>query len=387
MSSKKRVVYFEVTGKGTGSAVSLRAILDGLDRDKYEPVLWFGDYLQSNLWDNEQVYRIKTARLANYDFHPASWSLTWIKHFSVFLCRCVKDAFSVPLMLHRLRPSILHLNEGHGLTVGIYAKVMGIPVVWHIREAVCENWIGEIQDRIYAWAASRVITISDFVSSRVPYSSAQGKVVRLYNAVGEMPSYSDDDECGFVKKLGQPEVGLRVLLLGSIRRNKGYDFLAEVAALTKGQVLYVLAGGISSYPNEEQQFIIEKWAPLVAQGNAVFVGHVNARLAMQHVDLVVCPNRTTEPLGRTVLEAYRCGVPVIAVNRPAFNETVKDGDSGRLLELDSLEWANSLLELSQDPELLLRYKEGARRQSCYFDDEVYMKQVERIYGEVADDCK
>ena len=377
---KKKVVFFEITGKGTGSSNSLKAILSLLERDHFEVALWFGNKGNQAAWKNEVIYESKVGGLRNFDFFPACFQFFWIKHFLGFLAKSIRDIFCVPLILKRLAPDLLHLNSGHGLVVGIWAKLMGIPVVWHIRELVCENWIGRLQDRLYAYCSDQIIAISDVVASRLPYSSKCRKVVRMYNAVGPMPSVDADQVEVFRKELNLKNEYLTVLLLGNICLQKGYGFLAEVADQLVGKpIQFVLAGRIPDKPTKEQLGIIKSWEPHTSKGNAVFSGHVDAATAIAAADLVVCPNLVKEPLGRTVLEAYMLKKPVLASEMPAFTETIVDGKTGWLLPPDADIWAEKLMELSSNRSALEGCLGEIQKQLEKFNDQQYIRDLESIY--------
>ena len=57
-----------------------------------------------------------------------------------------------------------------------------------------------------------------------------------------------------------------------------------------------------------------------------FAGFVEPKAFFEEVDVLVAPSRWAEPLGRTVLEAYRVGVPVIGSDTGGVAELVDDPD-------------------------------------------------------------
>ena len=64
------------------------------------------------------------------------------------------------------------------------------------------------------------------------------------------------------------------------------------------------------------------------------------------LDVLVQPNRGPEGLGRSVLEAMACGVPVIAVDKWGPAELIQDGQSGLLFRpLDAVGLAAHMLRL------------------------------------------
>ena len=70
---------------------------------------------------------------------------------------------------------------------------------------------------------------------------------------------------------------------------------------------------------------------------------------LSRLDVLVQPNRGPEGLGRSVLEAMACGVPVVAVNKWGPAEVVQDGRSGLLFPpLDAAALAARMIALGED---------------------------------------
>jgi glycosyltransferase involved in cell wall biosynthesis len=84
-----------------------------------------------------------------------------------------------------------------------------------------------------------------------------------------------------------------------------------------------------------------------------FVGFRNdVPSILSQLDILVQPNRGPEGLGRSVLEAMACGVPVIAVNKWGPAELIRDGQSGLLFPpLDTGQLAAHMLTLGRDQAL------------------------------------
>jgi glycosyltransferase involved in cell wall biosynthesis len=84
-----------------------------------------------------------------------------------------------------------------------------------------------------------------------------------------------------------------------------------------------------------------------------FVGFRNdVPSILSHLDVLVQPNRGPEGLGRSVLEAMACSVPVIAVNKWGPAELIQDGQSGLLFPpLDTRQLAAHMLTLGRDGSL------------------------------------
>ncbi len=69
---------------------------------------------------------------------------------------------------------------------------------------------------------------------------------------------------------------------------------------------------------------------------------------LSQLDILVQSNRGPEGLGRSVLEAMACGVPVIAVNKWGPAELIQNGQTGLLFApLDTKQLASHMLRLGR----------------------------------------
>jgi len=70
---------------------------------------------------------------------------------------------------------------------------------------------------------------------------------------------------------------------------------------------------------------------------------------LSDVDLL-CHASDSEGLGKSVVEAMRMGLPVLASDVPVLNGYLRDGDTGFLVANDPAAWAQRIAELRSDPE-------------------------------------
>lgn len=127
---------------------------------------------------------------------------------------------------------------------------------------------------------------------------------------------------------GQPYVAYPsdyFVFLGKVRRSKkGADVAVDVAKQTRRE-LRIIGGRKLSIP--------ETWLPLNHNIRALGVlAGSRKREVLSHARALLFPVKWDEPFGLVLIEAMACGVPVIAFNRGAVPEIVKDGETGFVVD-------------------------------------------------------
>jgi len=154
-------------------------------------------------WREEEVYEFSYAGFDNFDFFPAGWNLRWLFHMSRFIAHFPVDAVRTALLLHRIRPALVHINAGQAVTFGLTARLMGYPVVWHVRELVVRNLFGGLLDRLYRFCSRCIIAPSKGCSSRLPRCAS--KLLIIPNGV-RIPSPREALEDEFRRLWGSAKV-------------------------------------------------------------------------------------------------------------------------------------------------------------------------------------
>ena len=366
----QRILYFDTSGRGGGAIVSLRTLVTSLDREEFAPLLVFGDRGNADRWGGEEVLELSYAGLDNFDFFSAGWNVRWLFHALRFVVHFPLDFCRVVLLLKRTRPALVHLNGGQAATFGLAARLLGVPLVWHVRELVTGNGLGNVLDAVYQFCAGVIIAPSEAAARRLP--RCREKVRIIPNGVADAVALADE-VVALRRNAGLKEGDFVVLLLGHIvSEEKGYAFLAEVAEKLGRlrNLRFLLAGHyqdadapryhrllrrayrLFSGGMGRRAVIVNMWRAEVARGRAYFTGYVDSAAAIACSSIVACPNMISEPFGRTVIEAYAMGKPVIASDVPALNEIVKHGVTGWLVPRDAEAWARTIETLYLDPELV-----------------------------------
>ena len=137
-----------------------------------------------------------------------------------------------------------------------------------------------------------------------------------------------------------------LLWLGRIRRKKGIKEAVEAAIISKEKLII---SGVIDNP-EEEIFFEKEVKPLIKNNSNIELrGAANFKEKIklyQGAKAFLFPINWEEPFGLTMIEAMACGTPVIAFDRGAVREVIKDGVSGFIVK-NSQEMADKVKILSQ----------------------------------------
>ncbi len=155
------------------------------------------------------------------------------------------------------------------------------------------------------------------------------------------------------------QAGGDVLFAGRLSPEKGVDTLIEAVGLAGPAVRVVIAG------DGPQRQRLEALAERLAPGRVRFLGQIaKAELhdRIRASGVVVVPSRWYENQPMIVLEAFACGVPVVATTLGGLPELVEPGVDGFLVPPDDpVALAATLTRAQDDVLLLLSLGAAARR--------------------------
>jgi glycosyltransferase involved in cell wall biosynthesis len=177
------------------------------------------------------------------------------------------------------------------------------------------------------------------------------------------------------KSLGLPIESTVIAGLGSLTRNKNYEYLIEVFApicLQRSDVKLVLIGD-----GPEKDRLLEKASKFIPCDQFLFTGLVaDAYRLLKGID-ILCVSSLTEGLPNVILEAFSAGIPVVATNVGAIPSIVKDCVNGFVVNVDDqVGFSNAVEKLIDNVELrsemgfagkeLIQEKFGLERMANHF---------------------
>jgi len=186
----------------------------------------------------------------------------------------------------------------------------------------CDHLVGNTRD------LARWIVAQGWPAERVHY---------LPNFVDDMGSFPP-------AALDLPPGAPRLLALGRLHRNKGFDTLLRAMPGIPGAILLIGGEG-------PERGALERLAAELGVAERVhFLGwRRDAGSLLTAADIFVCSSRH-EPLGNIVLEAWSAARPVVAVASQGPSELIREGETGMLVPQEAPEaLAAAINTLLADP--------------------------------------
>lgn len=189
---------------------------------------------------------------------------------------------------------------------------------------------------------------------------------------------------GFLrKKIKVPQDPI-VLFVGRLGREKSVDFLIKVFALAlkdEPNLHFVIVG--DGPDKKKLQALAHR---LKVTPSIHFLGDIkNEEMHKVYKDASVFVfSSTTETQGLVVPEALASGVPVVAIDDPAY-ECIENGKNGYLVKRDTSEFAVKILSILKNAPLAKEMSDAARESSKQFSVQKTVDSFEEIYYKLLDE--
>jgi glycosyltransferase involved in cell wall biosynthesis len=394
---KTRVLYVASTSNG-GSAFSLYHMMQGLDRQRFEPMVAFYapqdsfierrlhesgakvSYLAENNGTDPTLISAPidpttqtqdTGRwLASNLGNGASQTYHWLRAHYQYLRQDRPRIRPLVRLIRENDIDLLHFNNNlrSAKTAIRAAQITRIPCVSHVR--------GFVNLRPYDLRFASSVDLFVYISRAVEQDCHRqgirtpGIVVHNVVDLSEYPQPCREngdaravrDEFGWTPET--PVVGV----VGRLDWWKGHETFLEAVAAASKQVpnlkALIIGGTVDTpYCRQYHRDLLAQTRDLGIEDKVVFTGFRSdvARL-MSALDIVVLSSSTPEPFGRVVIEGMAAGKPVIATAAGGVLDIIRDGIDGRLVPIqDAGAMSQAIVELVLDPDRASTMGQAARR--------------------------
>lgn len=375
----KRILYVSPFSRLGGGEISLLAILNNLDRKRFEPHVIF--YEEGQAADKlRNVASVSVIRRGSYVTDPA---------LIIRLARYIRE--------HDI--DLVHVNS-LDMRAGIAARLAGSPLVGHLRVIFPFTW----RDRLFVRLADKVIAVSNEVVRSICRGSPELKdrFTVIYNCV-DAPELTVPADLR--RKYGLPDKARVVGAAGRMDPWKGYEFLIAAAVKVvreRPETYFILAGKPSDGDPAEQSYMRSLRARASSCGigdHFIFAGFTEDPLGfISGCDVVVVPSYElkvsgsvvkTEGFGRVAIESMAAGVPVIASDIGAFREIISPGRTGLLVKpADGGAISEAIMRVLDDGALRSHLaEEGRKSYETSFTARRQLDAIETLYESVIEGGK
>ncbi|HEY2856376.1 MAG TPA: glycosyltransferase family 4 protein [Gemmatimonadaceae bacterium] len=247
--------------------------------------------------------------------------------------------------------------------LSIIARAQGIPLALflHIQR------LSRLSAPLFPWFASRFLLPSEYLRDWVVRRRGmpRWRTRVLYNPIDvdrfrPQPAMRESIR----RRLGFTPNDIVIGFAGRFERQKGVMVLASalervMAAAPAVRALWVgdgelapeMEAAISASPHAKRH-VRQPWSD-------------NVVTCYSAMDILAFPSIRRESFGRVAAEAQACGVPVVASRVGGIPETLRENESGLLVEPGDVDaWSAALLRLVEDRALCSRMGSAGRLQAC-----------------------
>jgi glycosyltransferase involved in cell wall biosynthesis len=362
------VVQFLDSNTYGGCEEVVSTLLAGLDRDRWQPILFHHDEPGINRLVVEAARLGIPSRVVP---RITGHGLAGLRNFHRELVASKATIFHA------------HLNWPLGCRHGILAARLGrVPKVVatsHLYFPLKDVRFAWVKQRLQMTALDRYVAVSDEVKNRLQgdLGVSSAKVSVVHNGI-RLGRFEQPFDPAFRTSIAEGTARRIVFTPARLHGQKGHDYLLEAAANVP-EALFLLAGD-----GPERERLERKAQDLDIAERVRFLGerHDVARLLV-HCDLFVLPS-LYEGLPLTVLEAMAAGKPVVATSVGGTDEAVLNDITGLLVAPANPErLAAAINALLSDPDRASRLAAaGQTRVRQMFSAETMVRGVESVYEEL-----
>jgi glycosyltransferase involved in cell wall biosynthesis len=372
-----RVVYLDHIARLSGGEIALLRLLPHLRGVNAHVILGEDGPLAQRLQHSGVSVEVLALSASSRDLRrdrvrPGGFSLGAVPSTLLYVLR-------LALRLRRLKPDLVHANS---LKAGVYgslaAKLAGVPMVWHVRDRIAEDYLPRpavlaVRGLISRLAGGVLANSEATISTLSRRDRERGWVIP--DSVEPSPRAPSVDP-------GVTTFGM----LGRIAPWKGQDlFLRAFAAAFGGGSERAVIVGTPLFGEEPYELELRELVARLGLSERVefrgFQEDIWRELA--RFDVLVHASVIPEPFGQVVIEGMAAGLAVIGPDQGGPAEVIADGETGRLFgagEVDSL--AQAMTELCADPGLRARLGANAKRAVERFRPQTLAGELERAYASV-----
>lgn len=378
-----RVAYAAHTGDLSGPNNSLIELLAGLDRMRFEPVVYF-----PSPGPAVEEIRLRAVSCRVIPAHPIQ-RVRGFRRCPLYLNDLLQCTRALREALGLDRVDLVHINTAVTPYPALAAWSRRLPIVWHIRESLQPNLVNNGYLLGINFLATHLIAVSNAVRGQLITQAhvPRRKVSVVHNGIDLGRFDSAVKPCRTRAELGLPE-GRLIAVTAFLLPHKGHEVFLEamnqlVHAWGIVDVVAVLIGDEPSAGGGRFTRTLQEYCSRhQLTRNVHFLGlRRDVPAVLAHADIVCLPSTYPDPLPRAVLEGMAAGKPVVASATGGIPEMVEDRRTGILIPPSHPGvLAHSLATLLRDPTKSQEMgRAGRQRVESEFTAKAHAQKVQGLY--------
>lgn len=406
MRQKRKILVVHPISTWGGASVALLTVLKALDTaNNYRIMILFNKHCPALDKISELGYECHVLS------YPAIGNAGGRKISLSELARFIRLLpFAAPKFISFIRKGnfdCIYLNTGICLAPALAGKLLGVPVIWHIRELLdSKSILGSLHCNLISATSQLVIANSESSGSAIKDLS---KLSIIYDGISD--EFIEDVSTEDVQKIrtgwGVSEDAVIVGLVAAISWSKGHFILLE--ALSKlvnkyPMVRVVFVGGTVTPANyhttlrarvkkmlggysDAEEYLKIKVKEMGLEEYVRFDNWQTGRELVKRVnamDVMAFPVTIPEGFGRPVAEAALAGKPSIGTDAGSLSELIHHGQTGWLVPIkDSNKLSECIIDAITDLECTRGMGEKARSLALErFTMTIHNQKIRKVFDSV-----
>ncbi len=294
------------------------------------------------------------------------------------LLSCWRAYRALRQTLAGLNATLLHVNGARiMLYAGVAARSLGIPCIWHVRVLERDPFLDRVRGRLAARIIANSATTRRSLQALI---KAPERIEQIDNGIRLEPPPGEPRHA----IARPPHTPPLILAVGRLSPEKGYEDLLDSCAILKrdGVAFHVrIVGNTSPAAPTYADRLRQRCAELGLDEHMLFAGwQQDVATHMRQADILVLSSRR-EAFGRVIVEAWAAGLPVIATRSGGPGELIQDGETGRLVPVQTPAClATAIRDLLADKALQEHFREAGYRKAVEFSLEGHARKVLALYS-------
>lgn len=318
-----------------GAEISVQKLAEKLAVNNEVYVLCSGEYKKDECINNVKIIRIK------YD-NKIIRSSKILNNYNVLIFKKVKKIFNT------MKPNVIHTNNLYNFSYIIWgiAFKMKIPIVHTVRdlEILKVKWYAKkilsllrkyMSEKVTVVTAPSRFILDNVMDNKLFKFSSKQEVI--YNSI----DFSKDILSNIIrerKKKLLVQTSFNFAFVGRYEDYKGVLWLIEIfrkISTSNCQLHFFGQGSLEKKIKE-----ITKNDKGIFINN--FLNQEELYKELRNIDIIIVPSLCEEAFGRSILDAYVNGIPVIVTNKGGMPEIVNNNKTGKIIENDNTSLKNAI---------------------------------------------